>query len=72
MPEAIERYLTRRQVVEFLADHGYPLSWSTLSKLAMRDEGPPLAGVWGNRFLYEPSKVLAWARSRFRATARAA
>jgi len=74
MSGPIEKYLTRRQLVYFLNDHGYPLSFSTLSKLCMpsRNEGPPSVGRWANRDLYEPSKALAWAKARFRITARAA
>jgi len=62
-------FLTRRQLVEFLRGRGFPLSLSTLAKMSMpsRAEGPPCAGVWGNRSLYDPTKALRWARSRFRA-----
>jgi hypothetical protein len=69
-----ERYLTRHQVVELLNESGYPISFSTLTKLCMpsRNEGPPSVGRWANRDLYEPSKVLAWAKARFRYTAHAA
>jgi hypothetical protein len=66
---APDRYLTRRELVEFLRDHGFPISHSTLAKLSMpaRGEGPPASGFWGNRALYEPEKALAWAKKRFRA-----
>lgn len=62
------RYLTRRQLTEFLTENGYPIALSTLDKLAMpsRGEGPPPAGFWGNRALYDPNKALAWAKNRFR------
>ena len=62
------RYLTRRQLAEFLTAQGYPISKSTLDKLAMpsRGQGPPAAGFWANRALYEPGKALVWAKSRFR------
>jgi hypothetical protein len=61
-------YLTRRELAKFLTERGFPISKSTLDKLAMpsRDEGPPHAGFWGNRALYDPDKSLAWARKRFR------
>jgi hypothetical protein len=67
-------YLTRRELAEFLSENGYPISVSTLAKLAMpsRDEGPPHAGFWGNRALYDPEKGLAWAKKRFRTNWRAA
>jgi len=63
-----ERLLTRRQLVEFLYEHGYPISLSTLAKLAMPScgEGPMAEGTWGNRLLYHPSKALSWAQGRFR------
>ena len=64
----IERYLTRREVVRFLTEQGYPIGKSTIDKLSMpsRGDGPPPAGYWGNRALYDPNKVLAWAKARFR------
>jgi hypothetical protein len=65
-----ERYLTRRELAKFLSEHGFPITKSTLDKLAMpargSDDGPPPAGFWGNRALYDPQKALAWARRRFR------
>jgi hypothetical protein len=62
-------YLTRRQLVEFLAERGFPISESTLNKLAMPScgEGPPQAGVWGGKAFYAPTKALEWARARFSA-----
>ena len=65
------KFLTRRQLAQFLTEEGYPTSLSTLAKLTMpsRGEGPPCAGMWGNRALYDPTKALRWARSRFRAAA---
>jgi hypothetical protein len=71
---ALEReYLTRRQLAAFLSQRGFPISKSTLDKLAMpsRGEGPPAAGFWSNRALYDPSEALAWAKSRFRKNWRA-
>jgi hypothetical protein len=63
-----DRYLTRREVVEFLREQGYPLSLSTLAKLSMpsRGEGPQPAGRWGGRDLYQRQHVLTWARARFK------
>jgi hypothetical protein len=68
------RYLTRRELTEFLTKNGFPISYSTLLKLAMpsRNEGPPPAGYWGNRALYDPEKALAWAQKRFRSNWRSA
>jgi hypothetical protein len=60
--------MTRRELVKFLSDRGFPISKSTLDKLAMpsRGEGPPAVGFWSNRALYDPEKALLWARKRFR------
>jgi hypothetical protein len=67
-PSMSKRYLTRRELAEFLSSEGYPISESTLEKLCMPsfDKGPPAAGFWGNRALYDPNKALAWAAQRFR------
>lgn len=69
----MERYLTRREVAHFLTENGYPIGKSTIDKLSMpsRGGGPPPAGFWGNRALYDPNKVLAWAKARFRTNWRA-
>jgi hypothetical protein len=70
-----DRYLTRRELADYLTEHGFPISRSTLDKLAMPSRGgdsaPPAAGFWGNRALYDPDKALAWAKSRFRKNWRA-
>jgi hypothetical protein len=72
----IERYLTRREIAEFLTENGFPIGKSTIDKLSMPsrrgdDAGPPPAGFWGNRALYDPNKALAWAKNRFRTEWRA-
>ena len=74
MPTPTERYLTRRELAQFLTEQGFPISKSTLEKLAMpsRGEGPPPVGFWGNRSLYCPQKALAWAKQRFRTSCRSA
>jgi hypothetical protein len=70
-----ERFLTRREVAQFLTQHGYPIGKSTIDKLSMpsrgSDEGPPPAGFWGNKALYDPNSVLAWAKNRLRTNWRA-
>jgi hypothetical protein len=67
-------YMTRRELAKFLSDRGFPISKSTLDKLAMpsRGEGPPAVGFWSNRALYDPEKALLWARKRFRTNWRSA
>jgi hypothetical protein len=68
-PEQPE-YLTRAELPQFLAAHGFPIAQSTIEKLSMPSRGdnagPKPAGSWGNRHLYRPEQVLRWARSRFR------
>jgi hypothetical protein len=67
-------YMTRRQLAEFLTARGFPISKSTLDKLAMpsRGEGPPAVGYWANRALYDPVRALSWAKARFRSNWRGA
>jgi hypothetical protein len=62
--------MTRRQLAEFLTERGFPISKSTLDKLAMpsRGEGPPLAGVWAGKGFYDPARAIRWARGRFGAS----
>jgi hypothetical protein len=71
----VDRYLTRSELADYLTERGFPISRSTIDKLAMpsrgRDSAPPAAGFWGNRALYDPDKALAWAKSRFRKSWRA-
>jgi hypothetical protein len=59
-------YLTRRDLVQFLREHGYPISIYTLEKLITAGEGPPRAGYWGNRPVFKPDQSLGWARGRVR------
>jgi hypothetical protein len=67
-------FLTRAEIPEFLAQHGFPIGRSTIDKLSMPSHGnhagPKPAGTWGNRHLYRPAQVLAWAPRRFRAISR--
>jgi hypothetical protein len=66
------RLLTRKQSVALLNENGFPISMSLMNKLCMPslDEGPRPEGGWGKNHLYDPDKVLRWARSRFRALTR--
>jgi hypothetical protein len=71
---ASDRYITRSENPAFLADHGYPISHSTIDKLSMpsrgQNDGPPSEGTWGNRLLYRPERVLAWRADASKQTAR--
>jgi hypothetical protein len=63
-----EKLLTRRDLASYLAERGFPISVSTLAKMAMPSsgrQGPPIEAAWGNRFLYDPGKALKWAKTRF-------
>jgi hypothetical protein len=66
-------FLTRSELPDFLRQHGFPISRSSIDKLSMAsrgsNDGPPAAGIWGNRHLYRPAAVLKWARARFRSIA---
>jgi hypothetical protein len=66
MAAAPQNLLAIVQFGPFLAEHGYVISYSTISKDCAAGRGPPVAYVWGNRKLSTPRAVLAWARSRMR------
>jgi hypothetical protein len=71
----MKRYLTRPEVARFLTERGYPIGKSTIDRMSMpsrgRNDGPPAAGRWGKKALYDPNRVLAWAKARFRTNRRA-
>jgi hypothetical protein len=60
--------MTRKQMVDHLRQHGYPIGDSTIDKLCAPtvNEGPPVAAWWGRRPLYDPDEALAWAEKRTR------
>ena len=61
-----QRRMTRKQALEFVRAHNFPISDAYFSKLCLpsRNSGPPVACWFGGRPLYEPAAVLAWAKSR--------
>jgi hypothetical protein len=61
-----QRYLTRRQAVEFLNASGYPFGYAQLSKVCAPavGAGPVEAGRIGLKAIYEPQELLRWAESR--------
>jgi hypothetical protein len=63
LPDA---YRTRREAAEFLQARGYPISFSTLTKLCALGEGPDPAAWWGARPLYTDAGLDAWAETRCR------
>jgi hypothetical protein len=61
---ADDALLTRRQAAQFVTDSGFPLAFSTLSKLCALGDGPPVARWWGRRPLYSLRELKAWAETR--------
>jgi hypothetical protein len=61
-------FLTRRQLVRFLNQRGFSISFSSIAKYCApaRGEGPPTAGVWARHRLYDREEALEWARKRLR------
>jgi hypothetical protein len=60
--------MTRRQLVAFLREHGYPISMNMLNKLCAPScgVGPEPEARWGKKNLYNPAKSLEWAESQLR------
>lgn len=60
--------MTRPQLLEFLRAHGYPISRTYFNQLCLPSvgAGPPVAGYFCERALYEPAEALAWAEARIK------
>ena len=56
-------FLTREKAASFLADRGLPVAKTTLGKLACIGGGPKFH-KFGQRTLYKPNDLLAWAEAR--------
>ena len=56
-------YISRAEAAAFLAELGFPVAKNTLQKYASVGGGPPYS-KFGNRCLYEHSKLLKWAESK--------
>ena len=56
-------YLTRPESSEFLEENGFPCPKGTLQKLASVGGGP-VYRIFGNKALYTPDDLLAWAHAR--------
>ena len=65
-PKLPGAYRTRHEAAEYLQSRGYPISFSTLTKLCALGEGPEPAAWWGSRPLYTDPMLDAWAEARSR------
>src|SRR5436309_385702 len=61
-----KRRLTRKQLGEFLRSRGFPIANSTLNRICgpKQSKGPPIAGWWNGRPLYDADVVLSWAEAK--------
>ena len=57
---------TRRELAQFLTEHGYKTSIHLLNRLCQPsvNQGPPTCGRWGPADLYDDEPALAWAEQR--------
>ena len=62
-----KRYLTRPESAAFLSERGLPVSKNTLQKFATVGGGPAYS-IFGNRALYTPETLNAWAEARLSAS----
>lgn len=60
--------LTRSSLARELRSLGVPISDSTLEKLCMLGEGPPVDWYWGKRPLTRRSNARRWAEQRLAST----
>ena len=60
--------LTRSQAAEWLNAHGYPIKHTYFELLCSPKvgQGPRVAGRFGQRVLYTPADLDAWAQARFK------
>jgi hypothetical protein len=60
--------LTRSQAAEWLNAHGYPIKHTYFELLCSPKvgQGPRIAGRFGQRVLYRPEDLAAWAEARFK------
>lgn len=59
----MQKALLRCAAAEFLTDSGYPIRPNHLAKLASIGGGPKFR-KFGNRPIYDPDDLLAWAEER--------
>jgi hypothetical protein len=62
-----KRYLTRQESASYLSERGLLVSKNTLQKFATTGGGPEYS-IFGNRALYTPQNLDAWAEARLTAS----
>jgi hypothetical protein len=64
-PDYIDLNVGRRELVEILTKHGYPIKYQTLTTKCMpkhaRSRGPPVEFFWGNLAIHNAAEGLYWA-----------
>jgi hypothetical protein len=63
----MKRFLTRKQSADFLTEQGLPVTSNTLQKFATVGGGPEYS-IFGNKAVYAPDKLLAWAEGKLAAS----
>lgn len=63
------KYLCRPEAAEFLTERGFPVSKNTLEKWGTTGGGPTYR-IFGNRALYTPDDLIAWAEAKLSAPRR--
>lgn len=62
-----KRYLTRQESAYYLSERGLLVTKNTLQKFATTGGGPEYS-IFGNRALYTPENLDAWAEARLSAS----
>ncbi len=62
-----KRYLTRQESAHYLSERGLLVTKNTLQKFATTGGGPEYS-IFGNRALYTPENLDAWAEARLSAS----
>ena len=65
----MKRFLTRREAASYLSERGLPVTKNTLQKFATIGGGPTYS-IFGNRAVYTPDELEAWAEARLTASFR--
>jgi hypothetical protein len=65
----MRKYLTRHEAALYLSELGFLISKNTLQKFATTGGGPEYS-VFGNRALYAPKSLDAWAEAKLTASRR--